>query len=367
MELKASQSCIEEIIDVITKANTIIDDYNLLISKREESIKTIKNIFWNMMRWEYDQTISNYNLHEKTYNSMEKSIATELENITTNIDKQRKIISIEQKNIVNIDEAIENINKGLIDIGITDFKIIKHSEDTYMISRETEQGQSIFKSLSEGEKMVISFLYFVELCRGKSSATSRDKEKIIVIDDPISSLSHIYIFNIGRIIQYEFLRSEKYKQIFILTHSLYFFYELTDTNKERRELNQKLFRLRKNNNGTQIIEMKYEEIQNDYHSYWFIVKDKNQPAALIANCMRNIIDYFFNFVEKKDLNCVFQKPSLQNFKFQAFNRYINRESHSVGQNIFDIKEFDYDSFKEAFRLIFYETDYIDHYEKMMNL
>ena len=47
--------------------------------------------------------------------------------------------------------------------------------------------------------------------------------------------------NIGRLIHNEFLRTEKYNQIFILTHSLYFFYELTNTNHRERKETQKLF------------------------------------------------------------------------------------------------------------------------------
>lgn len=99
--------------------------------------------------------------------------------------------------------------------------------------------------------------------------------------------------------------------------------------------------------------MKYEGIQNDYQSYWAVVTDKNQPPALIANCMRNIIEYFFNFVEKADMSNVIQKPELQENRYQAFCRYINREPHSLGQNIFDLKEFNYDDFREGLRLVFY--------------
>jgi wobble nucleotide-excising tRNase len=62
---------------------------------------------------------------------------------------------------------------------------------------------------------------------------------------------------------------------------------------------------------------------------------------------------------------VFQKPSLKDVKYQSFYRYINRESHSLGQNIFDYKEFDYDIFKEAFRLLFLESGYEEHYKRMM--
>ena len=111
--------------------------------------------------------------------------------------------------------------------------------------------------------------------------------------------------------------------------------------------------------------MKYEEIQNDYQAYWTIIKDENQPAALIANCMRNIIEYFFNFVEKKDLNNFFLQEPMKNNRFQSFYRYINRESHSLGQNIYDFKEFNYTDFKDAFAELFKTAGYEAHYKKMI--
>lgn len=277
---------------------------------------------------------------------------------------QRFEISEQQKKTVNIDEAILNINNGLIELGIEEFKIDKHSDVLYKIVR-TEQCDNTFQTLSEGEKMIISFLYFRELSKGKKTALSQSNKKILVIDDPISSLSHIYIFNVGQLIKNDFFNSTNYEQIFVLTHSLYFFYEMTNTNHDRRKDNQKLFRMIKNSHGSQMLEMRYEEIQNDYHSYWLIIKDDKQPQALIANSMRNIIEYFFNFIEKKDLNNVFQKPELKDIKYQAFYRYMNRESHSLGQNIYDYKEFNYADFREAFALVFTVSGYKEHYEKMI--
>ncbi len=89
----------------------------------------------------------------------------------------------------------------------------------------------ILVTLSEGEKMIISFLYFMELCKGKENEQEvlTKEDKIIVIDDPISSLSHTYIFNISMLIKKYFFN--KNKQVFVLTHSLYFFHELI-RNKE---------------------------------------------------------------------------------------------------------------------------------------
>jgi wobble nucleotide-excising tRNase len=362
--LTSAETALKEVNSVIDKINNQIVEHNRKIDQKETAFEEIKTSFWEIMRWDYDQTISSLSSDraqsQKNVSSLNKSIG----DYDTEIDKQKGIIVEQQKQTVNIEEAIININNGLIDLGIEDFKIKHHSENLYKIVREKNDTR-IFHSLSEGEKMIISFLYFVELCRGKKDATEAGKKKIVVIDDPISSLSHIYIFNVGRLIHKEFLRSDKYEQVYLLTHSLYFFYEMTDPQKERRHENQKLFRIRKNSTGSQILEMKYEEIQNDYHAYWFVIKDEESPAALIANCMRNIIEYFFNFVEKKDLNNVFQKPVMQENRFQAFSRYINRESHSLGQNIFDIKEFNYADFKDAFALVFKENGYEEHYKKMM--
>lgn len=362
--LESSIDVIKNLKQLIDDINQKIDEHNKRIDNKKESLNNIKEIFWNIMRWDYDQTVSAYQKEMEDAQKKSTNIAKKIINFDTQITAQNKIIREQQKNTVNIEEAIISINKGLAELGIDNFRIEKHSDNLYKIVRE-EQETETFQTLSEGEKMIISFLYFLELCKGKKDALDTGQKKIIIIDDPISSLSHIFIFNIGQLIKKEFLVSSKYEQVFVLTHSLYFFYELTETNHDRRKENQKLFRMIKNSDGSQILKMKYEEIQNDYHSYWQVIKDEKHPPALIANCMRNIIEYFFSFIEKKDLNNVFQKPELQDNKYQAFCRYINRESHSLGQNIFDYKEFDYNNFKDAFGLVFKESGYIEHYEEMI--
>lgn len=362
--LTNSITALKELNEVIIKINVLVKEHNKNIDQKDVVKSNIKTTFWEIMRWEYDQTINTFNTDKATSKKNIDKLEASIQDYTIKIAEQNLIISEQQKLTVNIEEAITNINSGLIDLGIDDFKIKHHAENFYRIVRG-ENEENVFISLSEGEKMIISFLYFLELCKGKKEAIETSKKKIIVIDDPISSLSHIFVFNVGRLIHNEFLKSDKYEQIFLLTHSMYFFYEMTDTDKERRKENQKLFRMIKNSRGSSILEMSYEEIQNDYHSYWFVIIDEQQPPALIANCMRNIIEHFFNFVEKTDLNNVFQKPSMQTNRFQAFFRYMNRESHSLGQNIFDFKEFNYADFRDAFALVFTENGYEEHYKKMM--
>lgn len=381
--LKSSVEALEELNKVIAEINLLVDEHNKNIDQKEILKRNIKKSFWEIMRWEYDLTISSFKTKKLISQTKIDKIEYDIRQNLMNMDIQKRIISEQQKNTVNIGEAIENIKNGLIELGINDFEIKKHSDNFYKIVRGEKQDK-IFHSLSEGEKMIISFLYFLELCRGKKEATATSTKKIIVIDDPISSLSHIYVFNVGRLIKNEFFGKKstrvnpetscrettwnyKYEQVFILTHSLYFFYEVTETNHEVRKENQSLFRLVKNEIGSNFIPMRYEEIQNDYQAYWFIIKDSQQPAALIANCMRNIIEYFFNFVEKRDLNNFFLQESLKANRFQAFYRYINRESHSLGQNIFDFKEFNYQDFRDAFAELFKVAGYENHYKKMITI
>lgn len=367
---------LNELNILIEKINKEIKEHNEKIDKIESTFNSIKNNFWNIIRWEYDIIISSLIDDRIKYKAKIDEIENSLNLLNREKNDENTTIVEEQKKTINIKEAIGNINNTLLDLGINEFKIEHYKENLYKIIRDGNENR-VFDTLSEGEKMIISFLYFIEMCRGKKNSTDSNNKKIIVIDDPISSLSHIYVFNIGRLIKNEFLGTKKrngnevifdfkYEQVFILTHSLYFFYELTETNHDLRKESQQLFRLIKNDTGSRFMQMKYEEVQNDYQAYWQIIKDEDQHPALIANCMRNIIEYFFNFVEKKDLNNFFLQPNLSPTRFQAFYRYINRESHSLGQNIFDFKEFNYTDFKDAFKLLFEEAGYKEHYKKMIN-
>lgn len=356
---------VDQINDLIKSLNDVVDVHNDRLANKEKTKNNIRSCFWTLMRWEYDQTISAYLQSASELKDEAGKVEQEAAKINADINASKDKIANLRKETVNIEESIEHINAGLVEIGIDSFSVVPHGENFYRVSRPVDQ-ENAFHSLSEGEKTVISFLYFMELCKGQKTATAIPQSKVVVIDDPISSLSHLYVFNIGQLIKKNFINNDHFKQVFVLTHSLYFFYELTHTNRDKRAETQHLFRVFKNASGSSVVSMRYEEIQNDYQSYWSIIKDPNSPPALIANCMRNIIEYFFNFVEKNDFNNVFQKPALSSDKFVTFYRYMNRESHSLGQNIFDIKEFDYEVFKDGLRLIFEECGYAKHYQTMIN-
>jgi wobble nucleotide-excising tRNase len=349
---------------VVARINLLVDAHNSLLQNKAAALTGIKERFWRLMRWDYDQTISGADRFESEESAKVPALEASAVALEQEVATHRAAILENQKKTVNVEGAVENINRSLAELGIEGFSIGKHSEHLYRIVRPGDSRDE-FHSLSEGEKTIITFLYFVELCKGLQSAGSIRGKRIAVIDDPVSSLSHLFIFHLGRIIRREFCDSPAFEQVFILTHSLYFFYELTDTNHERRKEHQNLFRITKSPIGSTIAPMRYEEVQNDYQAYWSVVKEPAHHPALLANCMRNIIEYFFNFVEKRDFNNVFNLPKLAGTKFQAFNRFMNRESHSLGQNILDMKEFDYEVFKEGLKIVFTHFGYDEHYKAMM--
>ncbi|PPU38396.1 AAA family ATPase [Xanthomonas arboricola] len=366
VELYETSKLAEEINILVGSVNARVSALNEKLGNRKAEFTKINQKFWNLMRWEYDHGVALIKgfdeKRDKVLAAYNKSSSLLNSQLAENSEKIREA----RKSTVNIDDAITKINGELVNIGIVDFSLQKHEQHLYRLAREGHPNCE-FKTLSEGEKTIIAFLYFCELVVGIESPDETVRDRIVILDDPVSSLSHIFIFNIGRLIIHRLFKSNAIKQIFVLTHSLYFFYELTDIHKEGRDANQALFRVTKSGTGSQISTMKYEELQNDYHAYWQIINDPSHHPALLANCMRNIIEYFFGFVEKSSFGNVFQKSELSIPKFQAFNRYMNRESHSLGQNIFDIKEFDFEIFKEGLKVLFTICGYESHYKKMANI
>lgn len=101
------------------------------------------------------------------------------------------------------------------------------------------------------------------------------------------------------------IRGNRFKKVITLTHSLFFFQELlklAPNNTEKFNKKYALYRLNKNQYSN-VYSMSKGELKNDYQSLWQILKDvvdgKADPVVL-PNVMRNIIEYYFGFVHRKD-------------------------------------------------------------------
>ncbi|MNS73301.1 hypothetical protein D3C72_1067390 [compost metagenome] len=274
--------------------------------------------------------------------------------------------------ITNIDQSVESINSWLRVLGLKGFALIKEEGlvPQYRLERPG-QTEGVFRTLSEGEKTLISFLYFLEVCNGELDTTTGKlkRDRIIVIDDPISSLSHNYVYDIASLIRRQVLTpSNRFKQVIILTHNLFFFHEMTKLLKDEKEKSLAMFRITKSEYSS-VVAMEEREIQNDYQAFWQTIKDALQGRTspnVIPIMMRNILEYYFSFVHQTpSLSKALTELSEENPEFRALYRYINRESHADSVNLTDFGEINPVTFVARFKDVFIKTNFESHFDKMM--
>lgn len=369
IELEKSKVFFEEFNGYICKVQAKVNSFNQKLADKNEEKEKLKEIFWNFVFSENQKSIQTYKKDDEKKDNERKRIQDNIRNLDLKINEKEGEIRTRQESSVNCFEAVEKINSYLKELGILSFYLKNQDKEgqEYCIVREGEDEPS-FKTLSEGEKTLISFLYFLQLCQGREHIDEIDSEKIIVIDDPISSLSFNYVYDIAVLIKNIFFEeSSPYKQLFILTHHLYFFHEFFKV-KPKIKKRIKSFRLTRNENHCSCIaEIQEGEILNNYQAYWQILKDyKDYKAhkAIIPNAMRNILEHFLAFVCKESLSDIVDRYKDCDKRYSAFYRYINRESHSDSVNIVDTEEFDPHFFK-AFEEIFNNLGFSEHYKKMM--
>ncbi|HGJ5856312.1 AAA family ATPase [Arsenophonus nasoniae] len=373
-----SMSEIDKFINLIVKKNNALNALNEKVKNFVDSERKIVSHMWKKIRELSEDFISIYKVDEEKLDKEIKKLKKE----EINIDSQLKIITQEitelKSNFSNIETTIENINKNLLLLGIKSFKIIKSvSNDCYTLERhgEKQSGSSVFSSLSEGEKTIISFLYFIELCKGRTTKNDLENQSsCVVIDDPISSLSQNYIYDIASFIHYKIINNEMISKVIILTHNLFFFHELIKLGPGEKKFTKKynLYRVYKNSNS-KVEGMEKEQIKNEYQSFWQIIKDASEnkaPTAILPNVMRNILEYYFSFVYKiddlnKQLCNLLSETEDQNYR--AFYRFINRSSHSDSFNVHMLGEMTANHYLDLFKKIFEKTGDLRHYNKMRGI
>lgn len=163
VELKSTTKVIHEFNQHIENKNQLAREHNEKLKNKEDALSQIKSHFWGIIRWDYDQTIDSYQSDKKKCQIQSLTLEKEMSTLESEIKSINSDIAENQKKIVNVEQAVESINNGLKELGIDGFEIIKHEVNLYKLKRD-EADNDTFQTLSEGEKMIISFLYFV-FCR----------------------------------------------------------------------------------------------------------------------------------------------------------------------------------------------------------
>jgi wobble nucleotide-excising tRNase len=370
---------------IINVMNQEADIFNSRLGNPQKERDDILGLFWKWVEKQYHDDIIQYKEYSKRLNEEMKAHANKAESYQKEINVLNQDILENTEKLVSLQTTIANINNEIDSLGLSDFHIIENPENPghFKIQRDEETSEDdVYKTLSEGEKTLITFLYFLELCKGgvNKSKVNALVNKIIVIDDPISSLSQNYVYEISYLIANTFTQGKNIipEQLLIFTHNLFFFYEISEhqldkyLKKYEKATNgpYPFFRIRKNK-ASEIILMGKDEIQNDYQSAWLLYKEcleGKAPVRLLPNTMRNILEYYFSFVKRKGkLQKALEELSCEDADFKPFYRFINRGSHSDIVNISEFKDIDTGKYQVLFKKIFEKTGFVDHYNAMMGI
>ncbi|ENP7061288.1 AAA family ATPase [Campylobacter coli] len=187
---------------------------------------------------------------KQNINTLEKSIATQ----NNKIDLLESRIKKYKEKLSNLETSTSNINKYLKSYfghNMLELKVKKDDKGQLNGEFEILRNGKQAKNLSEGECSLIAFCYFVASLK---DANTKDKNPIIWIDDPISSLDNNHIFFIFSLIENEIIKKDSFEQFFISTHNLDFLKYIKRLKKSKSK------------------QSKNDEKEYDFPQYYFIEK-----------------------------------------------------------------------------------------------
>ncbi len=359
----------------LADVNARIEDYNRRIAHRADELTAIAAELWQRLAHDAAPVIA---LHA-TESSPREAELVRLTGQRITLDARRVALQAELTNLAtgtaSIEPAVRAINVQLASFGMEGFSIVRDAAGDHMYHlQRPHQPRSEFVSLSEGEKTLITFLYFLELVKGN---TEQDHplplpQTIVVVDDPISSLSHNHVYDIATLIARDLTpasdqRPDGIRQLIVLTHSLFFFHELTHVvhKLHKRMVIKRVVKP----DYSAVLDLGKDELGNDYEAFWQVIKDARSstiPAATLANAMRCVLEHFFYFVAgEDDFRRALADLAVESPGYQAFSRALDRGSHSDRTNITDFGEHDSAGYLSFFRRVFEKTNHLAHYERRM--
>ncbi|WP_215447992.1 AAA family ATPase [Campylobacter coli] len=256
MKLENINDFSDEILQILNKIENLCKENNEyaknLLSKQDEARKKLR--LNEVAKFAKDSDCfakqdEIKNLGQKLSN-MQSTIETEkneINNYNLEIEKYKEKLS-------NLETSTSNINKYLKSYfghNMLELKVKKDDKGQLNGEFEILRNGKQAKNLSEGECSLIAFCYFVASLK---DANTKDKNPIIWIDDPISSLDNNHIFFIFSVIENEIVRKNSFEQFFISTHNLDFLKYIKRLKKSKSK------------------QSKNDEKEYDFPQYYFIEK-----------------------------------------------------------------------------------------------
>lgn len=403
---------LEDTDTILLEIGTMIDDINKQI-KANNSVVAEKKASKAKCKTEIMQHLAFMLTSEAAdYLDAVANLKKEIDEITElgkKLNKEigyltREISDLNKHN-TNTESAIDSINKILRESGFQGFNIRAKEgvENVYEVIRENGD---VAENLSEGERNFIAFLYFYHQVRG-SMNSEEFKDKIVVIDDPVSSMDSTALFIVSSIVRNmvdvcrnntEYLNSkvpgDYIKQLFVLTHNMYFHREVTYQQVGYYTCTS-FYMIRKNDNISTVKlckrqskeiptkEENYNPVQNSYAALWDEFRDVRSTIPAL-NVMRRIIEYYFLqlcgyergelreiVLEKPENRGKFikqvdgEKPDMTDYQLaSSLLAYINNPN-GISDSLNYVEDCeDVDAYKRVFQMIFEALGQSQHYKMM---
>jgi wobble nucleotide-excising tRNase len=361
---------IGNVLSLIKSANNAIDSHNEVVSNLSVEKKNLTNKIWRYLldielKIELDEYTKNKNLLEKTIREMKaRSIA-----LITELSAKKDEIMLLEKTITSIRPTVISINSLLSSFGFKSFAVAE-ADDGIHYKLVRGDGSEAKNSLSEGEKTFITFLYFYYLIKGNVSESGLTDDRVVVFDDPVSSLDSDILFIVSSLIRElmeEVRKNTGYiKQIFIFTHNVYFHKEIT-FNANKKKNDESFWIIRKISTHSRIFKHETNPIKTSYELLWSEVRKPEPTNLTIQNTLRRILENYFKILggvdPEKICNMFNGKEKLI---CKSLFSWVNDGSHFSHDDLYvTLDQNMVDTYLHIFKEIFVKSEHLAHYKMMM--
>ena len=240
IELGSIGNVVTAIGALISSANASITEHNRMVQNLSSERNTLTAQVWRLVVEEIKSDIAAYQAARGNLEKAIKGLGDQIQQATESRSGKVKEIRELEKTTTSVQPTVDAINQLLLSFGFHGFCIANVAGTTsYKLVRA--DGTEAMRTLSEGEKTFVTFLYFFQLIKGSDTESGITNDRVVVFDDPVSSLDSDILFIVGSLIKGLFdevrAKTGHIKQIFVLTHNVYFHKEVTfNPNRQKKKV-----------------------------------------------------------------------------------------------------------------------------------
>lgn len=376
IEVISSRDEITELNKLIGKANDSLNEHNKLVQDFDSALSIFVQEIWRFLTSQVEDDLKAYNKKVRGLTKALTKISETLSQRKTNESALTQEIRDLSRNMTSVQPTVDEINRLLVSFGFLNFRIAPSATLPNHYCIERLDGEQVKNTLSEGEVTFITFLYFYQLTRGSFSEEEITEDRVVVIDDPISSLDSNVLYIVSALVK-DLIREIKaesdssIKQLILLTHNVYFHKEASFQNGRSNGCKDTNFWiLRKANNVTSV--SAYEQknpIESSYELLWRELKERNANSGItIQNTMRRIIENYFKILGRfSDEDILSKFENLQEQQVcTSLLHWINDGSHCLPDDLYVQHPDDStELYMSVFKKVFEYADHLSHYNMMM--